>query len=80
MSNFRVSQTAIDKFKEVPNYAMKLALEIMSNEATAKKHLEQNSILLTTRAAVFLMQKETGLSDKEFWDRNPPTPIRKSKS
>lgn len=80
MSNFRVSQTAIDKFKEVPNYAMKLALAIMSNEATAKKHLQQNSILLTTRAAVFLMQKETGLTDKQFWDSNPPTPIRKSKS
>ena len=79
MSNFKVSQKAIDKFKTIPNYAMKLGLEIMCNESSAKKYLDESSILLTTRAAVFLMQKETGLSDKEFWEKSSPSPIRKTK-
>ena len=42
MSNFRVSQKAIDKFKETPNYAMKLGLEIMCNKASAEKYLNEN--------------------------------------
>lgn len=75
----KVSKQAIEKFKTIEGHAMKLGLAIMCNKVSAEKYLESNSILLTTRAAVYLMQKETGLSDKEFWEKGNPTPIRKSK-
>ena len=76
----KLSQKAIDEFKKIDNHAMQLALAIGSNKATAEKYLEINSIMLTTRDAVYLMQKETGLSDKEFWEKGNPTPIRKTKN
>lgn len=75
----KLSKKAIDEFKKIDNHAMQLALAIGCNKASAEKYLEVNSIMLTTRDAVYLMQKETGLSDKEFWEKGQPTPIRKMK-
>lgn len=75
----KLSKKALDEFKKVPNYAMRLGIEIGCNKATAEKYVEVNSILLTARDAVFLIQKETGLTDKDLWEKGHATPIRKTK-
>ncbi len=75
----KLSEKALDAFKKVPNYAMKLGIEIGCNKQSAEKYVEINSILLTTRDASALIQQEAGLTDKEFWVKGQATPIRKTK-
>lgn len=65
-----ITQHAIDKFKQVappPLCYRLLAATLNISETTARTYIEAGHIMLTTRAAVQLIQAQTGLTDKEMF-------------
>ena len=66
----KLTQHAIDKFKQAappPLCYRLLAATLNVSEATARTYLEAGHIMLTTRAALQLIQDQTGLTDKEMF-------------